>query len=371
MATLFEPVSIGSLRLRNRVVMSPMTRSFSPAGTPTGDVRDYYVRRASARVGLIVTEGVWVDHPGASNDPLVPRFYGNGPETAWRGISEAVHQAGGAIIPQLWHVGCYFTPAADGGAGTLRDDQVGPSGMAGGMGIFPRPIGRTASESQIADMIEAFARGGETAYRLGFDGVAIHAAHGYLIDQFFWNVTNHRVDRYGGNITARTRFATEIVRAIRRRTHPAFPIVMRWSLWKSQDYEARMLKAVHEMEAFLGPLVDAGVDLFDCSQRRFWEPIFCDSELNLAGWTKRLTGKPTMTVGSVGLDQELFASMDEGVICVPASLSRLEQKLERGEFDLVGVGRGLIADPEWVLKVQRNAIHTTIPFSRDLLRTLY
>ena len=371
MRTLFEPVSLGTLKLRNRLVMSPMTRSFCPTGVPTPDVLNYYVRRASADVGLIITEGVWVDHPGASNDPGVPNFHGNAAELAWKQIGDAIHAAGGAVFPQLWHVGCYFTPPGNGeGPGTLRDDQVGPSGLAGGMGVYPRPLTRPATEAEISRMIEAFAKGGEAASRLGFDGVAIHAAHGYLIDQFFWNVTNLRTDRYGGDVASRTRFAAEIVREIRRRTHPEFPIMLRWSLWKSQDYDARALNTVAEMEAFLAPLVDAGVDIFDCSQRRFWEPIFEDSELNLAGWTGKLTGKPTMTVGSVGLDLELFASMTAET-CKPASLNRLEEMLARGDFDLVGVGRALLSDPAWAVKIRNNAMDTIVPFSRESLKTLY
>ncbi len=108
MSKLFEPIALGALELRNRVVMSPMTRSFCPDGVPTDDMSGYYVRRAAADVGLIITEGAWVDHPGASNDPAVPRFHGADAEAGWAGIAKAVHAAGGKIMPQLWHVGCYY-----------------------------------------------------------------------------------------------------------------------------------------------------------------------------------------------------------------------------------------------------------------------
>lgn len=368
MSKLFEPVRLGALDLRNRVVMSPMTRSFCPEGVPTDDVLNYYVRRASAEVGLIVTEGVWVDHPGASNDPRVPRFHGDDAESGWARVVAAVHAAGGKIMPQLWHVGCYYAVGTDGPEG-LRDEQVGPSGLIGGMGIYPRPGSRPATDSEIADMIEAFARGGETAYRLGFDGVAIHAAHGYLVDQFFWHVTNLRTDGFGGGLSARTRFATDIIREIRRRTATNFPIMLRWSQWKSQDYDAKIFETPAEMQDFLTPLVDAGVDIFDCSQRRFWEPVFEGSDLNLAGWARKLTGKPTMTVGSVGLDQELFATL-EGQPCAPASLEQVERLLNRGDFDLVGVGRALLADAEWVSKARRSELETTIRFSQQALSAL-
>src|SRR3546814_692667 len=195
--------------------------------------------------------------------------------------------------------------------------------MVGGMGVYPTPTGRPMTEAEIADVIEAFAKGGEEAYRNGFDGVALHAGHGYLIDQFFWDVTNLRTDRYGGSIARRATFAAEIVSAIRRRTSPDFPIMLRWSQWKLQDYGAKLVDTPAELEEFLTPLVDAGVDIIDCSQRRFWEPGFEGSDLNLAAWSKKITGKPTMTVGSVGLNQELFATL-AGETGAPARLDRLE-----------------------------------------------
>src|SRR3546814_16360730 len=109
--------------------------------------------------------------------------------------------------------------------------------------------------------------------------------------------------------------------------------MLRWSQWKLQDYGAKLVDTPAELEEFLTPLVDAGVDIIDCSQRRFWEPGFEGSDLNLAGWSKKITGKPTMKLGSVGLNQELFATL-AGETGAPARLDRLERRLERGEFAL-------------------------------------
>ena len=372
-AKLFDPVQFGTLSLANRIVMAPMTRSFAPAGVPTQDILEYYKRRAAADVGLIITEGVWVDHPGAWYDQNVPNFFGDAALAGWKEIVDAVHSVGGRIIPQLWHVGLYYTAPVDGyyaDWGRLRPEQVGPSGMVGGMGVFPTPEREPMSDSDIADVIEAFAKAGAEAYRLGFDGVALHAGHGYLFDQFFWEETNLRTDRYGGGIAGRTTFAVEIIKEIRRRTSPDFPIMLRWSQWKLQDYGAVLVSTPAELEEFLTPLADAGVDIIDCSQRRFWEPGFEGSDLNLAGWARKITGKPSMTVGSVGLDQELFASLG-GEVSSPASLDRLEALLDRGDFDLVGVGRALLVDPEWAAKVKRGAILDTRPFSVEAMHTLY
>src|SRR3546814_342327 len=172
--------------------MAPMTRRAAPEGVPTTEIVDYYGRRAAAGVGLIITEGVWVEHEGASNDDHVPRFYGEDTLAGWARVVKAVHAEGGRIMPQLWHVG--LLAGAYEAAGETEPNperlrrealQVGPSGMVGRQGALPEPIGRPMTEADIDAVIEAFVRGGESAYRLGFDGVALHGGHGYLLDQFF------------------------------------------------------------------------------------------------------------------------------------------------------------------------------------------
>ena len=212
------------------------------------------------------------------------------------------------------------------------------------------------SEEDIADTIAAFARAGADAKRLGFDTVEIHGAHGYLIDQFFWSGTNRRDDKWGGaTIAERSRFAVELVKAMREAVGPDYPILMRVSQWKQQDYEARLATTPEEMEQWLGPLVSAGVDILHCSQRRFWEPEFpeIDGEhgLNFAGWAKKVTGVPTISVGSVGLSSEFLGSF-RGKGAERQSLDGLVERMERGEFDLIAVGRALLADPLWAEKVR-------------------
>ncbi len=370
---LFSPVSIGSLALRNRVVMAPMTRHFSPGGVPTRDVAAYYRRRAEADVGLIVTEGAWINHPGAGNDPNIPDFFGDAALEGWQHVCDEVHAAGGKIIPQLWHIGLYTAaPVAgiDKPLDPLRPDQVGPSGYAGTIGVAPNLQAQPMTQQDIDDVIAAYASAAETAWRMGFDGVALHGAHGYLIDQFFWAETNRRTDRYGGDLVSRTRFAVEIVSEIRRRVGPDFPIMFRFSQWKLHDYAARLVTTPAELDAFLAPLVDAGVDLFDCSQRRFWEPEFSGSDLNLAGWTRKLSGKPSMTVGSVGLDQDLMAAL-AGASGQPVSLDRLFGRLDRDEFDLVGVGRALLVDPQWASKARAGRFADATPYTPEALSQLY
>ena len=345
-AALFDPVTLGSLELRNRVVMAPMTRAFAPGGAPGPNVAEYYRRRAEGGVGLIITEGTWVGHPSASNDPNVPKFYGQEALAGWREVCRQVHDAGAKIVPQLWHVGLAAkSEVAEIYAESDVDEteRLGPSGLvrAGVEG------GRSMIASEIEAIIEAYADAASDAAALGFDGVEIHGAHGYLVDQFFWHETNARSDDFGGDIAARTRFAVEIVRRIRARTSPDFPIILRFSQWKMQDYGARPWPTPTDLEAFLRPLVDAGVDIFHCSQRRYWDPEFIGSDLNLAGWTRKLSGKPTITVGSVTLSAEMIATILEGETATQRSIADLVERLERQEFDLVAIGRALITNPDW------------------------
>ena len=222
----------------------------------------------------------------------------------------------------------------------------------------------------IADTIGAFAEAAAQAKALGFDAVEIHGAHGYLIDQFFWHPTNQRTDSYGGDSLAeRTRFAVELIRAVRHATGPEFPICLRISQWKLQDYAAKLATTPDELEAWLVPLVQAGVDIFHCSQRRFWDPEFAGSDLNFAGWAKKLTGKASITVGSVGLSGDFLAAF-KGEASTPSSLDELLRRLDRGDFDLVAVGRALLSDAAWARKIKEGRSSELRGFSKEALATL-
>jgi 2,4-dienoyl-CoA reductase-like NADH-dependent reductase (Old Yellow Enzyme family) len=365
---LFETVRVGGLALRNRFVMAPMTRAFSPGGVPGTDVASYYARRAAGGIGLIVTEGTFVPHPAASNNASVPNFHGEASLAGWRRVVRAVQAEGAKIVPQLWHAGLLEKrvveniPLTDSGA-----QPVSPSGYI----KTGAQVGEGMSAAEIERVIAAFGEAARSALDLGFDGVEIHGAHGYLIDQFLWSATNHRDDDFGGDLVARTRFAAEIVRECRRQTRPDFPILFRFSQWKQQDYTARLVHAPAELEALLGPLVDAGVDIFHCSQRRFWQAEFEGSERSLAGWTRTLTGKPAIIVGSVGLERDLSsAGFASGATSAAANLDQLLEMYARGEFDLVAVGRALIGNANWCDLVRRGEWQNAVAYSAEYLGAL-
>lgn len=362
---LFTPFSLKGLTLANRVVMAPMTRGMAESGIPGEANAEYYRRRAQGGVGLILTEGTVVERPASRNMAGIPFFHGEKALAGWSKVAEAVHAAGGRIGPQIWHTGSTH------GQGWEPDAPVeSPSGLVGP----DEPRGVVMSEEDIADTVAAFARAAADAKRLGYDTLELHGAHGYLIDQFFWEGTNKRTDGFGGaTILQRARFAGEIVRAVRAAVGEDFPLILRVSQWKQQDYTARLAQTPQEMTDWLAPLVEAGVDILHCSQRRFWEPEFPENDgsngLNFAGWAKKLTGAATISVGSVGLADDFFGAFG-GQGSGTAALDNLYARMEREEFDLIAVGRALLSDADWVQKVRSGQTESLRGFNAADLASL-
>jgi 2,4-dienoyl-CoA reductase-like NADH-dependent reductase (Old Yellow Enzyme family) len=362
--SLFQPYSIHNLTLSSRIVMPAMARAFSPEGVPGADVAAYYRRRAENGVGLIITEGTVIDHLAATSETRVPKIYGDESLNGWAEVVRGVHQAGGKIFPQIWHM-VMARPA-----GSPPHPEVGSIGPSG-LDLEGNQVTEPMTREEIAFVIQAYADAAANAKRIGFDGVEIQGAHGYLVDQFFWERTNKRTDQYGGDLVKRTQFAVELVEAIRAAVGPVFPIAMRISQWKMTDFNAMLADTPEKLEQFLSPLVKAGVDIFHCSTRRFWEPAFEGSHLNLAGWVKKLTGKTTITVGSVGLDNEFTTMYTEGKGADHKDLNELMGRLDKHEFDLVAAGRALLVDPAWAIKIREGRLNELQPFTTEALGTLY
>ena len=366
-SALFQPFTCRGMTIPNRIVMAPMTRSFSPDGVPGDDVAAYYERRAAADVGLIITEGTTVDRGGASNDPRVPNFHEDVSLTGWANVVDKVHGAGGKIAPQIWHVGMMRKPGTGPHPDAASDSPSGKTHT--GKQVQPEP-----TESEVADMVAAYAKAAGDAAKLGFDSVEIHGAHGYLIDEFFWGVMNTREDKYGGSLVNRAQFAGEVIAECRKQMSDDMPLILRFSQWKQQDYTARLAETPQELEAFLKVFVDAGVDILHCSQRRWWEPEFpeIDGEegFNLAGWTKKLTGLPTITVGSVGLSSDFIGAF-RGEDSKTRPIADVIERVEKGEFDLVAVGRALLQDPYWAQKIKDGRTDELADYDAKALATLY
>lgn len=362
---LFESFSTGGLTLKNRTVMAPMTRTFSPNYIPNKEVAQYYRRRAEGDVGLIITEGTFISHKAANGYERVPAIYGAEALAGWKHVVDEVHAAGGKIAPQLWHVGAVRKEG-------IGPDQSVPAYSPSGLYKPGAENGVAMSQEDINEVVTSFAQAAADAKAVGFDAIEIHGAHGYLVDQFFWEGTNQRTDSYGGSLENRARFAVEIVQAIRAVVGKDFPIIFRYSQWKQQNYNAKLCQTPEELKTFLMLLSDAGVDIFHASTRRFWLPEFEGSDLNLAGWTKKLTNKPVITVGSVGLDSDFTGegSVDLSGTSNPTGINGLLERLNNDEFDLVAIGRALLVDAEWVNKIRNKKEDQISPFNKAALMKL-
>jgi 2,4-dienoyl-CoA reductase-like NADH-dependent reductase (Old Yellow Enzyme family) len=221
------------------------------------------------------------------------------------------------------------------------------------------------------DIRAAYVRSALLAREIGADGVEVHAAHGYLLDQFLWAGTNHREDGYGGaDIRARVRFPAEIVASIRAALGPAFPISLRFSQWKEIDFTAKVAQTPAELRIMIATLRAAGVDMFHVSTRRFHSPEWPGSDLGLAGWVKSMTDAAGCAVGSVGLSADIMESAEGTRALVHqlgAGLRELQRRFARGDFDLVSVGRSNISDPAWVKKVREGRYSDIRLFKREHL----
>ena len=349
---LFRDLTVRSLHLRNRIVMSPMTRTHSPDGVPGENVARYYRRRAEGGTGLIITEGVAIDHPASVDHASVPNMFAATALDGWRAVVDGVHEAGGRIIPQLWHVGPLW--GAMGGSPAIT--PMRPSGLWGTPGNTSysdeyvrasEPVTRAMTTADIERVIEAFRAAARSAVDAGFDGIALHGGHGYLLDAFLWADTNRRDDEWGGDAERRTAFPAAVVRAIRKEIGAELPIFFRFSQHKQQDFGARLADTPEELGALLRPLVEAGVDVLDASARRFQAPAFEGSDLSLAGWAKQLTGARTMAVGSVGIGSALKDRRSSGNPILD-NREELTRRLGADEFDLIAIGRLHLADADLV-----------------------
>lgn len=362
LAPLLRPFRLGALTLPNRVAMAPMTRRACPGGVPGPANAEYYRRRAAGGVGLIITEGIAIDHPVAVDHADIPTLAG--PAFAgWRDVVRAVQAAGAAIFAQFWHVGGWRLPGSQPHA---HLPPLSPSGLRGA----EEQVGVPATETEIAEVLAAYRRSAAAARAAGFDGIEIHGAHGYLIDQFLWAATNRRGDGWNGDAVARTRFAAAVLRACREGAGPGFPIAFLFSQWKQQDYAARLADTPQALAALLSPLVEAGADILHCSTRRFREPEFAGSPLNLAGWVRRLLGVPTISVGSVGLDADAIASLRQGQSAGVTGVEALLERMAQDEFDLIAIGRALLGDADWFAKLCQGRSGEWRPFTPDAFKTL-
>ena len=358
---LFEPYKLKNLNLRNRVVMAPMTRNQSPGGIPTSEVVAYYSRRAKAEVGLIITEGIEVSHEASSAYPNVPRLDTKEAREGWKRVVNGIKENGGSVIAQLWHCGGFRK------LGMQPNPEV-PGHTASGLVKPGKKVAHEMTLEDIKQTINAYASDAKYCEEIGFDGVEIHGAHGYLIDNFFWEGTNIRDDSYGGSIEKRSQFVSEIIQAVRSNISREFIVGLRFSQWKQHDFEDKLAHTTDDLKKVLLSPVESGLDYLHSSMRRFWESEFEGSEENLAYWTKKISNIPTIGVGSVGLDSDFI---DMTAPSKPANIDKAIDDISKEKYDLLAVGRALLSDHEWVLKMKEGRLKDVIPYSKEALLKLY
>ena len=358
---LFQPYKLKNLNLRNRIVMAPMTRNQSPNGVPTDEVAKYYERRAIGEVGLIITEGIELSHKASSAYPNVPRLDSEKARDGWKKVVHAIKKNNGSVIAQLWHCGGFRK------LGMGPNPEV-PGYTASGLVKPGKRVAHAMTIDDINETIEAYASDAEFCEKIGFDGVEIHGAHGYLIDNFLWEGTNLRDDKYGGSIENRSNFVTEIVKAVKSRVSEDFIVGLRFSQWKQHDFDAKLADTVDELEKVILPPVNAGLDYLHSSMRRFWESEFPNSDENLASWTKKISNITTIGVGSVGLDTDFI---DMTASANPTSIDKAIEDISNEKYELIAVGRALIADPNWVIKMHEGRLNEITPYTKEALLNLY
>lgn len=342
---------IGDLRLRNRAAVAPMSRvSTAGDGVPTTAMAEYYARFAAGGFGLVVTEGTYTDQRFSQAYPDQPGIVTAEQVEGWRRVTDAVHAAGGSVALQLMHAGALVQGNRHSDR-TIAPSAVLPKGAkmpayGGGAGPFAMPD--PASRADIRDLVAGFASAAGQARAAGFDAVEIHGANGYLIDQFLTGYTNLRDDEYGGDPAGRVRFAVEVIAAVRAAVGAEFPVGIRLSQTKVNDFGYRW-SGVAEAETIFRAVADAGVDyLHLASEGRDWyDTATLDTGETITRLARHVTGLPVLVNGGMHAPDLARTVLDEG------------------HADMVALGRGALANPDWPLVIA--AGERPVEFDRALL----
>ncbi|MFC4102693.1 oxidoreductase [Paenibacillus xanthanilyticus] len=331
---LLSEFQLGSFTLPNRVVLSPMTRtSAEPSGQANDRMVRYYARFAKGGFGLIITEGIYPDLANSRSYNHQPGIASDQQADSWRPVVQAVQQEGGKIVAQLMHAGALvqhdgFTPIAPSAVkpvGTMLEDH-------GGSGEFAVPKEMTLAE--IRAVIESFAQAAIRAKQIGFDGVEVHAANGYLLDQFITDYTNRRTDEYGGSTERRIRFVVEVLEAIRAAVGPDYLVGVRISQGKVNDFHHKWADGENEAKIIFERLRLASPHYIHTTEYSAFAPAFGEGGPTLAELARRYSGLPVIANGKLGEPEQAAAL------------------LAKGDADLVAIGTSALVNPDWVKKVQ-------------------
>lgn len=330
--SLFKPWKQNRIDLANRLAVAPMTRiSASEQGVPSDIMLEYYERFPLGGFGLVITEGIYTDAAYSQGYLFQPGLTNAEQAKGWRRITDAVHTAGGKMYAQLMHAGALAQ------GNRFRTERIAPSAvapkgrqMAFYRGEGPYAIPRAMTETDIAETLEGFANAARFAVDVaGFDGIEIHGANGYLLDQFLTEYANHRADRWGGSIDRRVRMSVEAARAVRRSVGDSVPVGIRISQGKVNDFTHKWAEAEDGAAVVFGALAKAELDYIHVTEYEAWQPAFGETGPSLVSLVRALA--PGLTIIANG-------SLDDP--------RRALQVLGEGA-DLIALGRGALANPDW------------------------
>lgn len=332
---LFSDLILNNLRLGNRLAVAPMTRtSATDDGLATQQMVDYYAAFAHGGFALVHSEGIYTDEAYSQGYARQPGLANDDQLEAWRPVVQAVHAGGAVFFAQLMHAGALaqhnrFRPAP------VAPSAVRPKGeqlrIYGGSGPFATPAAMGAGD--IEEAIAGFGAAARRARQAGFDGVELHGGDGYLIDQFLTAAGNRRRDAYGGCLERRLRFAVETIKAVRGAVGADFPIAMRLSQSKVNE-PAHRWQGVSEAAAIFRTVAAAGLDMVHVTNESAIEPVF-DSGETFAALAARHTGLPVIANGQLETPARAQAILASGA-------------------DIVALGRGALANPDWPQRVYRD-----------------
>ncbi|GAB3972031.1 NADH:flavin oxidoreductase [Actinoallomurus acanthiterrae] len=348
------PLHVAGLDLRNRLAVAPMTRvSAAPDGTPTRQMAEYYAEFARGGFGLVITEGTYTDDRYSQGYFNQPGIVTDGHVEAWREVTERVHAAGARTVQQLMHAGA-LSQGNPYRAGTACPSAVAPLRAMmpeyGGSGPWPVPRAMTAAD--IDEAVAGFVAAAGNSLRAGFDGVEVHAANGYLLDQFLTDYTNRRSDGYGGALVNRLRLTAEVVAAIRADLGPDAVIGVRLSQGKVNDFAHRWPGGARDAEVIFDALAAAGAAyLHIASEGRGWiESATLDGEVTITQLARKVSGLPVIANGGMH---------DPG---------QAADVLENGHADLLSLGHGALANPDLPRRLESGA--ALAEFDRRLLQPM-
>lgn len=329
MDALFSPTRIGQLDLPNRFAVAPMTRvSASEHGQATEQMARYYRRFAEGGFGLVITEGIYTDQAWSQGYLFQPGLSSAEQARSWRPVVDAVHAAGGKIFAQLMHAGALAQ------GNRFRCDPAGPSSVQPrgeqmqlyrGSGVYAVP--REMTQGDIAGAIAGFAQAAQRAAEAGFDGIEIHGANGYLLDQFLTDYTNRRGDEWGGATGNRVRLHMRVIDAVRKAVGADLPVGVRISQAKVNDYLHKWAGGEDDARIVFGAVAAAGASFIHVTEFEAWKPAFGNNGPSLAQLARQFApGLPLIANGS----------LHEG--------GRAAQLLDTGA-DIIAIGRGALSNP--------------------------